>query len=104
MYLVTEDWYFLSHRLPMALAAQRAGYDVHVATRVKRDGDKIKQYGFTLHALPWQRGSLNPLRVLSVIRDIRAIYRKYAPDIAHHVALQPAIIGRAWIWIHVNEP
>ena len=24
MYLVTEDWYFLSHRLPMALAAQRA--------------------------------------------------------------------------------
>ena len=93
MYLVTEDWYFLSHRLPMALAAQRAGYDVHVATRVKRDGDKIKQYGFTLHALPWQRGSLNPLRVLSVIRDIRAIYRKYAPDIAHHVALQPAIIG-----------
>ena len=93
MYLVTEDWYFLSHRLPMALAAQRAGYDVHVATRVKRDGAKIAQYGFTLHALSWERGSLNPLRLLSVIRDIRAIYRKYAPDIVHHVALQPAIVG-----------
>ena len=24
LYLVTEDWYFLSHRIPMALAAQRA--------------------------------------------------------------------------------
>ena len=23
VYLVTEDWYFLSHRLPMAKAAQR---------------------------------------------------------------------------------
>ena len=120
MYLVTEDWYFLSHRLPMALAAQRAGYDVHVATRVKRGGAEIAQYGFTLHALSWERGSLNPLRLLSVIRDIRAVYRKYAPDIVHHVALQPAIVGslggnwttdcaferagRTWIWIHVNKP
>jgi glycosyltransferase involved in cell wall biosynthesis len=93
MYLVTEDWYFLSHRLPMALAALRAGYDVHVVTRVKRDGAKIAQHGFTLHALSWERGSLNPVGLLSVIRDIRAIYRKYAPDIVHHVALQPAIVG-----------
>jgi len=93
MYLVTEDWYFLSHRLPMALAALRAGYDVHVATRVTRDGVKIAQHGFTLHALSWERGSLNPVRLISVIREIRAVYRKYAPDIVHHVALQPAIVG-----------
>lgn len=93
MYLVTEDWYFLSHRLPMALAAKRAGYDVHVATRVNRGGAEIARLGFTLHPLSWQRGSLNPVRLLSVIRDIRTIYRKYAPDIVHHVALQPAIIG-----------
>src|SRR6185295_1655120 len=31
--VVTEDWYFLSHRLPMARAAKAAGYEVHVATR-----------------------------------------------------------------------
>ena len=34
LYLVSEDWYFLSHRLPMARAARDAGYEVHVATRV----------------------------------------------------------------------
>ncbi len=34
IYLVTEDWYFLSHRLPMAKAAQQAGYDVHVLTNL----------------------------------------------------------------------
>ena len=52
LYLVTEDWYFLSHRLPMALAAQRAGYDVHVATRVRtRTAPPIEAYGFTLHPL-----------------------------------------------------
>ena len=33
-YLVTEDWYFLSHRLPMARAAKAAGYEVHVFTNL----------------------------------------------------------------------
>ena len=38
VYVVTEDWYFLSHRLPMARAAKAAGYEIHVATRLK-DGE-----------------------------------------------------------------
>ena len=92
-YLVTEDWYFLSHRLPMAIAAQRAGYEVHVATHVNESAAEIEALGFRLHPLSWRRGSLNPLRLLSIIRDIRRIYREHPPDIVHHVALQPAIIG-----------
>jgi hypothetical protein len=28
LYLVTDDWYFLSHRLPMAEAAHPAGYEI----------------------------------------------------------------------------
>ena len=30
LYVVSEDWYFLAHRLPMARAARDAGYEVHV--------------------------------------------------------------------------
>ena len=33
LFVVTEDWYFVSHRLPLAVAAQKAGFDVAVATR-----------------------------------------------------------------------
>jgi len=93
LYLVTEDWYFLSHRLPMAIAAKRAGYDVHLATNVNGHGAEIESYGFRLHPLSWSRGNLNPLRLLSIIREIRRIYRRCAPDLVHHVALQPAVIG-----------
>ncbi|MGA9559433.1 MAG: glycosyltransferase family 4 protein [Pseudolabrys sp.] len=93
VYLVTEDWYFLSHRLPMALAAQRAGYEVHVATHVVSDGPAIKSYGFQLHPLNWKRGNMNPLAVLAIIREVRRLYRELEPDLIHHVALQPAIIG-----------
>lgn len=93
LYLVTEDWYFLSHRLPMALAAQRAGYEVHVATHVNAKGGEIERHGFTLHPLRWRRGSLNPLDLISIGREIRALYRDLKPALVHHVALQPSVIG-----------
>lgn len=93
LYLVSEDWYFLSHRLPMALAAQRAGYEVHVATHVVSSGAAIESHGFKVHPLNWQRGNTNAVAVLAIIREIRRLYRRLAPDLVHHVALQPAIIG-----------
>ena len=30
--VVNVDWFFLSHRLPVALAAQEAGWDVTIVT------------------------------------------------------------------------
>jgi len=93
VYLVTEDWYFLSHRLPMATTAQRAGYDVHVATHLNGGGTEIEKHGFTLHPLVWRRGSMNPLDLFSIIRQVRALYRRIEPSLVHHVALQPSIIG-----------
>lgn len=96
VYLVTEDWYFLSHRLPMAQEAQRAGYDVHVVTQVGeggQDGAAISALGFTLHAMVWRRGSVHPLGFLSNIRAVRRLYKAIRPDLVHHVALQPSIVG-----------
>ena len=72
LYLVTEDWYFLSHRLPMARAAQHAGYDVHVVTNVGGHGRAIADLGFRVHPVQWRRGSMNPFGLLAMIRTIRA--------------------------------
>lgn len=93
LYLVTEDWYFLLHRLPMAQAAARAGYEVHVATRVNKDRRTIEDLGFAVHPLNWRRGSLNPLDIISIVREVRRLYGRLKPDVIHHVALQSAVIG-----------
>ncbi len=93
VYLVSEDWYFLSHRLPMARAARDAGYDVHVATHLNGEGAKIEAEGFHLHALDWRRGSFNPFDLIGIVRQVRTLYRKLQPDLVHHVALQPSVIG-----------
>lgn len=92
LYLVTEDWYFLSHRLPMAHAARAAGFDVHVATRVAEHGGAIEAEGFKLHPLPWSRESRNAA-LIREIASIRALYRDLKPDLLHQVALKPAILG-----------
>ena len=83
----------MSHRLPMARAAQAAGFEVHVATRVDQHGPQIEAEGFYLHPLNWRRGSANPVGFLLAIFRIRALYKQLAPDIVHHVALQPSIMG-----------
>jgi glycosyltransferase involved in cell wall biosynthesis len=93
LYLVSEDWYFVSHRLPMARAAKRAGYDVHVATRVEKCGDEITREGFVLHPIHWRRGSVNPARLLTAVRETRRIYRQVKPDMVHHVAVVPTVVG-----------
>ena len=83
----------MSHRLPMALEAQRAGYDVHVITQVNRHGAAIEALGFTLHAIGWQRGSTSPFGFLSNLMAVRRLYRQIKPDLVHHVAVQASIVG-----------
>ncbi len=95
VYLVTEDWYFMAHRLPMARAAQRAGYEVHVATRVDRHGRAIEAEGFALHPIDWKRGSVSPISFLRTGFAVRRLYRSLKPELVHHVALQACCVGAA---------
>lgn len=93
IFFVTEDWYFCSHRLPLAIAAQRAGYDVMVVTRVDRHGELIRSHGLRLIPLGLSRRSRNPFKELGVIRQVLRVYQEQKPDIVHHVALKPVLYG-----------
>lgn len=95
IFLVTEDWYFWSHRLPMARAAQAAGFDVSVATRVTAHAERIRAAGFGVHPLRWRRRSLGPLATLAAIAEIYRLYRREQPLIVHHVALKASVVGGA---------
>lgn len=98
IYLVTEDWYFWSHRLPMARAAREAGFEVAVATRVDKHADRIAAEGFRVLPLSWQRRSINPAGALSAVAEIAALYRRETPDIVHHVAMKPVLLGGLAAW------
>jgi len=93
LYVVTEDWFFLSHRLPMARAARAAGFEVHVAANVGDGAAAIAREGFVLHPVRFARGKLSPFATLATIRTLRRLHRDLAPDLVHHVALQATIFG-----------
>ncbi|MBF0328446.1 MAG: glycosyltransferase family 4 protein [Nitrospirae bacterium] len=93
LYLVTEDWYFCSHRLSLACSARDAGYDVVVATRVRNHAGHITGEGLRLIPIELSRRSKNPFMELGFLFDLISLYRSERPDIVHHVALKPVIYG-----------
>jgi hypothetical protein len=93
LFLVTEDWYFCSHRLPVARAARDAGFAVAVATRVREHGEAIQAEGFSLHPLGWRRRSGGILGHLRALWEIVRLYRAEKPDLLYHVALKPVLFG-----------
>ena len=93
LFLVTEDWYFCSHRLPISRAARDAGFEVVVATRVRAHGGQIRDEGFTLRPIAWKRRGDGVLGAARAIAAITRLYRAERPDIVHHVALKPVLFG-----------
>lgn len=91
--IVNVDWFFLSHRLVIAQAALRAGYDVHVACGLTGSGGEIEKHGLILHELPLRRGGTAPLAELATFRAIISVLRTVRPDIVHLVSIKPVLFG-----------
>lgn len=93
LFLVTEDWYFCSHRLGLARALKAVGCVVGVACRVTGHGAAIGDEGIHLFPIKMSRGSINPFHLAASVARIARVYGAFRPDIVHHVALKPALLG-----------
>jgi glycosyltransferase involved in cell wall biosynthesis len=93
LFVVTEDWYFCSHRLPLAVGAIEAGFDVAIATRITDHRDVIQKAGIEIHSWNVSRGSTNVFTELKALFKLLKIYREAKPDLVHQVALKPVLYG-----------
>lgn len=93
LFFVTEDWYFCSHRLALAVAAREAGFGVVVVTRVREHGEVIRRVGLDLIPFEISRRGLNPFWELGALTRLTALYRREKPDLVHHVAMKPVLYG-----------
>lgn len=96
LFVVTEDWYFVSHRLSLGAAAVNLGYEVVVATRVRNHGEAILNAGIRLIPFELSRRSGNPFKE---IWRLFQLYRSESPQIIHHVALKTVIYGSIAAWL-----
>ncbi len=93
LFIVTEDWAFLRHRLPMARAAMDMGLEVAVATRVSDHADAIHALGITVFHTPVERAGLSPVGDLRYLAGLICILRRFRPQLIHNVAAKPILYG-----------
>lgn len=94
-FVVTEDWFFASHFLPLVRAAVELRLDVTVITRVDRHRVAIEEEGARVVALQAERRSLNPAAAGYAAGRLAAILKQERPDLVHCIALKSILIGGA---------
>jgi glycosyltransferase involved in cell wall biosynthesis len=95
LYLVNIPRFFVSHRLPLALAAQAAGYDVQVATSQYDTASiaRITAAGLPFHPLPLRQHSTSPLDEAQALDAIIRLYQRLQPDLAHQITIKSILYG-----------
>jgi glycosyltransferase involved in cell wall biosynthesis len=92
--VTNADWYFWSHRLPIATAARERGWQVFVIAGEERGlGPRIRAEGFEFVPIPVERGSTRLGSELATFRALRSAYRRIRPALVHHVAVKPVLYG-----------
>lgn len=93
LFVIGVDWSFVSHRLPIALAAIKQGYEVHIATMITDKYDLLVENGLIVHPLPLNRGSTNIIAEIKTFFSILKIFNNLRPDIVHLVTIKPVLYG-----------
>lgn len=91
--VVNDAAFFLSHRLPVAQGAKKAGYEVHVASMPGPAVERVRDLGFVHHELPLSRSGKNILgEIVSLVSIWRLLWR-LKPDVLHLVTIKPVLYG-----------
>lgn len=93
MFVVNVDWFFLSHRLPVALEALRQGYQVHIATGLTDKLDDFLQHGMVVHPLALDRSSAGLGNAWRTTVELWRVFRAVRPDVVHLVTIKPVLMG-----------
>lgn len=91
--VVNVDWFFLSHRLPVALGAMAAGHQVHVATTITQGREQLEMHGFVVHPLQIDRSGVGPFGLLKLVFSLWRLCWRVRPDVLHLITIKPVLLG-----------
>src|SRR5690606_37572185 len=93
LFLVNNPRYFLSHRLPLALGARAAGFEVWVAAPEGEAAMEVVAHGLNFHPVPMSRWGSAPWQELKTFVSILRLLRALRPDMLHAVTIKPVLYG-----------
>ncbi len=93
LFIVNVDWFFISHRLPIAIKAMNLGYEVHLICAITDRAEFLQRIGIIVHHLPFSRSGKNVLSELLCIFGLYKYIVRIRPDLVHLVTIKPVIYG-----------
>ncbi len=93
LFVTNVDWFFISHRLEIAVEAKKKGFEVFVAAADTGRSQEILDKGIQFVNISISRSGTNPIKELKNLINFFKIYKKINPDIVHHITLKPVIYG-----------
>jgi len=97
LFVTTEDWAFISHRLHLGKSAVSAGYKVSLAANPSSQSSILIEHKINFFEWNLKRGSLNIFGSIIEIIRIFKILEYHQPDIVHAVALKPML------FVHISS-
>lgn len=93
LFVVNVDWFFLSHRLPIAIEAIKQGYEVHLATCITDKLDELLSHALIVHPVNIGRSSTSLSAEARTFWSLLKVFRTVRPHIVHLVTIKPVIFG-----------
>lgn len=91
--IVNEDRFFLSHRKDIAVAAQKAGWEVTIVCKDTGQRKDIEALGLKMIDLPINPTGTNILQEIKTCKFLYTFYKKNRDAVVHHVGLKNILWG-----------
>ena len=93
LFVVNVDWFFISHRLSLALEALKKGYEVHIACGITDKKEYLESLGLIVHPFNLSRSGTGIKGEIKAFGEIYIILKEINPNIAHFVTIKPVLYG-----------
>ena len=93
VFVVNVDWFFISHRLPLALHAIERGDEVFLLAADTGHKEELEGKGIHFIEIPFERSGSNPVHELGCVMALKKAYQKIRPDVIHHITLKASLLG-----------
>ena len=89
---VNVDWFFLSHRLPVAKAAKKNNVDMTVYAEFTQAHDGQQNNGYSFLNSPLKRSSISIIHFVVEFFQVFKIILNSKPNIIHAVTIKPILV------------
>lgn len=93
LFVVNVDWFFISHRLPIAHALLSLGVEVHLACHFTDHKQELENMGIITHTLPLSRSGISFVTEVRLVIAMLRVLMRVRPNIVHLVSIKPVVYG-----------